>query len=76
MLILKEFGFASKRKGQTWKEAYLRKLININKNMRGMNKDERLKTILLQYEMCPIREHKAIIKQAEIFGNLSKLYTF
>jgi len=38
--------------------------------MRGTQKDERTGGVLLNFEMCPIRQHDAIIKQVEVFGNL------
>lgn len=62
--------FVSKRKNKTWKESYFRKVINIDKNMRYGRKDPNTGAVTFNYEMAPIRQHKAIIKQIDVHGNL------
>ena len=62
--------FVSKRKKESWRDAYVRHVLWISKNMKGGYIDPKTGKSIFTYQMCPIRQHKEIIKQVEIFDNI------
>jgi len=66
ILSVNQSMFINKRKKETWKDSYIRHMISISKNMKGGYIDS-LGESVFTYQICPLREHKEIIKQVEIF---------
>ena len=62
--------FVSKRKKESWRDAYIRHVMCISKNMKGGYLDPKTGKSIFNYQMWPIRQHSEVIKQVEIYGNV------
>ena len=69
-LATNECVFIQRRKSETWKKAYFRKVLGVMKNMKANYVDPNTGQASFQYEMAPIRAHSDIICQVDIFNNL------